>query len=125
MNAGPIVLIIVIAIALFFILRELYCWYFKTNQILEKQAEQKVILDKILASLSTNLLGDGTKADFSANHKGFLIKPEIVKEKSEDELMAEFDIKFENDLYVYDKYRYEKLTDAINYAKIQKSKENK
>ena len=49
-------------------------------------------------------------------------KPYVSPSKSDEELMAEFGISREDDQYLYGSYKYEKLEDAVNYAKAQKSK---
>lgn len=40
--------------------------------------------------------------------------------KSEDEQMKEFGITFDGDRYSFGEYRYERLTDALNYARAQR-----
>ena len=122
MNAGPVILVLVVALVLFFVLRELYCWYFKTNEILRQQEDQKIILDKILSALnlespdSTVIISKPSPQIEEAD------TPNVVIEKSDEELMAEYNISLENEMYVFETYKYEKLKDAINYAKLQAGK---
>lgn len=41
---------------------------------------------------------------------------------SDSELMAEFGISFDGERYHFQSYRYDKLSDAVNYARIQRSR---
>ena len=47
MGDFPTVLIILVSIVVFFLLREVFAWYYKTNQMLDKQEEQTELLRKI------------------------------------------------------------------------------
>jgi predicted nuclease with TOPRIM domain len=50
MTEGYVILAILIAIAIFLLIRELWCWYFKTNKVLAST--------EILAAMNTNITSD-------------------------------------------------------------------
>ena len=56
-----------------------------------------------------------------------IISPPIDNEtqpatQSDPELMAEYGISFDGERYHFENYRYAKLADAVNYAKLQRSR---
>ena len=46
----------------------------------------------------------------------------IDVEKDLQERMEKYNIRFENDKYIYQTYKYDKLKDAINYAELMNQK---
>lgn len=54
-----IILIVLGIIVAFFILRELWCWYFKINRIVKNQEEQTDILADIRKMMKDALIKDG------------------------------------------------------------------
>jgi hypothetical protein len=61
-----ILLILALIIGLFFILRELMCWYWKVNERIELQKKTNEILGKILLELIGNSL-DSTEKNSTPN----------------------------------------------------------
>lgn len=53
-NAAPYVFVLFLAIGLFLILRELFCWYWKINKRIEQQDEIIQLLRSIIATMQTN-----------------------------------------------------------------------
>lgn len=52
MDIKLIIIIALVTIAIFFILRELFTWYWKINEIVKQQSQQTEILNKILKALT-------------------------------------------------------------------------
>ena len=48
MDYEQIIIIIAIAIIAFFLLRELFCWYYKINERLKEQKKTNRLLEQIL-----------------------------------------------------------------------------
>jgi len=55
MNYIAIIVTILLVMLLFFALRELMCWYWKINKILNEQTKTNILLSKILIQLGGNL----------------------------------------------------------------------
>lgn len=62
MSIVGIILIIIITIALFIALREVCCWYFKINSIIDKQKKMNFLLTKILVQLGGTLETESTSS---------------------------------------------------------------
>ena len=75
------------------------------------------------AALAAKRENDGMLADFRiaeriANNAGRAMA-ELPRHR--ERLMLAFDIGFDGRQYVYDRYRYDRLADAVNYARLQLS----
>jgi hypothetical protein len=51
-NSSTIVIVLIIAVVLFFVLRELNCWYWKINKRVDLLEKQNSLLEKILTQLT-------------------------------------------------------------------------
>lgn len=63
-----------IAVALFFLLREVFTWYWKITEIVNNQSEQTVILNKILRRLTPIEELEVTQEEDSTNFEGLTEK---------------------------------------------------
>ncbi len=84
--AGYAIIVLIVLIALFLILREVNCWYWKINRRIELMEEQNKLLNQLLNNPSpnkTNYSGNTNKTTTSNNNKSEEIATGI-KEKVRD-----------------------------------------
>lgn len=95
-NSGfTLIIVLVVAIGLFFLLRELWCWYLKINALLEEcQRTSKLISDtnNLLSEILTTLRVDGVNTNNNQNssvntelnrYKEYLANGAITQEEYE------------------------------------------
>jgi hypothetical protein len=104
-----ILIALVILIAIFFVLREVNCWYWKINERISLQKEQNLILREILTSLKSESNSKKTVSNETINQPS--------EKVTDEELMNKYGITLQGDKYFYKNYKYERLIDAVNYAK--------
>ena len=97
----------------------------------ERKAKYEYIRCRVRHFLEKNEYSKKDKQDLGIERTGKpTISPEesakeIVSDKNEysdQDLMRKYGISFDGEVYRYKDYRYEKLSDAINYAKLKKEK---
>jgi hypothetical protein len=114
---STILIVLAILIVVFLILREVNCWYWKINERISILNEQKLVLKEILSIIKPKLSEENVTLDQNVNN---------TKETlTDEELMNKYEIIFEADKYIYLDYKYDKLIDAVNYAKLVENKKNK
>ena len=78
----------------------------KLDELIRQMQQTNTELGRIRERLSQPVLADNRS-------------PEVPSEptKTPEQLMDDFGITFENGKYTFEKYHYDKLEDAVNYAK--------
>ena len=122
-NFGAVIVVALLLIGvlfvIFLVLRELMCWYWKINKLVDIQNEMNGHLKTIANLLSKNSAGDtqGLKSipDSIDPHEKY--KPKL--EETPEKLMEKYGITFSktSGKYVFQSYSYDELKDAIAYAK--------
>jgi hypothetical protein len=105
-------LLIGLSLVLLLIFREFVCWYWKINSAISHLES----IDKSLKLLVKQSSGTATAAYEALPVQG---PEEVLTEK---ELMERYYITFENEKYHHESYSYDRLQDAVNYAKQLKKK---
>lgn len=144
MNIGSYVLLyLVVAFVIFLICRELMCWYFKVNETLGVLKEIRDHLTKVAtketrtpprllserATSETHLPSHSTPnavsekspvtSDPAAEGESPLTLAKSPSHEEDQQLIDKYKIIFDGENYHFKEYKYAKLTDAINYAKVQ------
>jgi hypothetical protein len=62
--SGILIALLILAVV-FFILREMFCWYWKINRLVDLQEKQNALLEKLSGQLSRSVSPDKDKAQSS------------------------------------------------------------
>jgi len=93
--------------------------YFGSNQEIVSFARELIMEGNKLAAKALNKAVRVLGSNIEPNHIIKHIKQEFAApSRSHKELMSRYGIDFDGKQYHYNQYRYDKLSDAINYAKL-------
>ncbi|MHB1620860.1 MAG: hypothetical protein ACYCTY_12915 [Sulfuricella sp.] len=116
---GGVLIFFIIAIIVFLVCREIVCWYFKINRNVELLTE---IRDLLAAKGNSQggvapVVQQGSPAISAADTRQQHTTENSAP--SDTQQMEKYGITFDGERYAYGEYKYDRLSDAIIYAKLQ------
>jgi hypothetical protein len=97
----------VLYVILFLLFRNFVCWYWKIDRAVDHLENIDQSLKQLVKQFSVT----------SATEYETVPVQGADESQTDNELMERYGITFENDKYNYESYSYDRLEDAVNYAK--------
>ena len=113
-DSGLIILAVIVVI--FLVLREMICWYWKINQNVALLTEIRDLL--VAKGISQDRVTSTATTSVSSNSSASVPSREDLA-PSDEKQMETYGITYDGECYSYGEYKYENLSDAVNYAKRQ------
>lgn len=106
---SSLLITLAVLVVIFLVLREVVCWYWKINSSIALLTEIRDLLAK----------NTSVSQQSSSNNSLASISLRDDPAPSDEQKMETYGITFDGERYTYGEYKYENLSDAVNYAKRQ------
>ncbi len=97
-------------LVLLLVFREVICWYWKINRAIGHLESIDQSLKQLVKQSSVSSASEDETLPIQGTDESL----------TDNELMGKYSIRFENDKYHYESYSYDRLQDAVTYAKSSK-----